>query len=614
MPTLKELDLEIKTARAQQTKQLIIKKSFTNLLFVSIAEKLAYFFNPFIDSAITGIFLEEKIQAAMGYFVPIITIISLVWVVIMGVQILCAQYRGRGDNQSLRALFDSAIIFLGVAAIIVSVIFFFGRAELATVLGAKDNTALVLQDYIAGYSFSIIAQALYPLLLWFLNFNGDDKISKTSIALMSGLNLVLDMLFAVVFDMEAFGLGLATSISYLLTCAYVLRTFIVRYGWGQTTFANIRWGELFEAAKIGKPSLMFNLGITLKAYIMNLTLMSSVGDSAIMVMSVQGTFCGMLGAIPSGHVDAFGSLGSVHYAAKDRIAFVKTARFALKSCIIFSTVAMLSLMFAADDISEIYFQPHDEAWTISKRMLWIFPSFLVLNGICGIFMRAYNLKEEYRIKHKDAWLVDGMPIFENLMMAFISAAAMPFIGADAVWLAFPATEIVCIAIIAVNVFASVGKVTFKLDDWLKVDENFGKVPTLERPLYSPEEIFSVLEEIIKFCNANNFHKKISTLAGVLTEELLTNVIVHGTSSNYLCAAYIRVTVHENLTIRVFDDNSKFDPYKEMQKINSEPARPGEEKIGLRLIKSITDRYGKFDYQNTAGINTSIVTLKNFDFK
>ena len=261
----------------------------------------------------------------------------------------------------MRALFESAIIFLGFAAIIVSAGFFFGRAILATVLGAQGEAALVLQDYIAGYSFSVIGQALYPLLLWFLNFNGNDRISKTSLAIMVGLNFCFDMLFAVHLDMGAFGLGLATSLSYLLTCAYVFREFFIKYGWEQTTLATIRWGELFEAAKIGKPSLTFNIGITLKSYIMNLTLLSSVGTAAIMVMSVQGTVCGMLGAIPTGHADAFGSMGGVHYAAKDRAAFVKSARFALRSCIIFSSVAMLLLMFAADDVTEIFFDPTEEA-------------------------------------------------------------------------------------------------------------------------------------------------------------------------------------------------------------------------------------------------------------
>ncbi len=609
MSIVNEKVFELNEARAQQVKQSITKQAFANLLFVGIAEKLAYFFNPFIDSAITGIFLDESIQAAIGFFVPIITIISLVWVVIMGVQILCAQYRGRGDNESMRALFDSAILFLGAAALTVSAVFFFGRAGLAAILGAQGYDAIVLQDCIAGYSLSVIGQALYPLLLWYLNFNGDSKISKTSLALMIVLNICFDMLFAVHLDMGAFGLGLATSLSYLLTCAYVFRKFLVGYGWGQTTFATIRWGELFEAAKIGKPSLMFNLGVTLKAYIMNLTLLSSVGSAAIMVMSVQGTFCGMLGAIPAGHADAFGSMGGVHYSAKDRSAFVTTARFALKSCIIFSALAMLALMFAADDITEIYFWPTDEAWNISKRMLWLFPSFLVFNGICGIFLRAYNLKEEYRTQNKDAWLVDGMPIFENVTMALLAAATMPLIGSDAVWLSFPVAELICIAIIACSVFKHAGKVTFKLDDWLKVNDNFGKAPTLERAFSSLEDVTNISAEVVNFCRAKRVDENIATVAGVVTEELAGNVLLHGVKSSENCSSYVRVTLNRHLYIRIYDDNRKFDPRSEMKKIVSEPARPGDEKIGLRIVKNITDRYGSFDYQNTAGINTSIVELR-----
>ena len=373
------------------------------------------------------------------------------------------------------------------------------------------------------------------------------------------------MIFAVWFDMGAFGLGLATSLSYLVTCAYVFGKFFVDYGWDKTNFSNIRWGELKEAAKIGKPSLTFNLGITLKAYIMNLMLMSSVGDSAIMVMSVQGTFCGMLGAIPAGHADVFGTLGSVHYAAKDKVSFIKSARFALRSCIILSSLAMLALMFGADDITEIYFEPNEEAWSISKRMLWIFPSFLVLNGICGIFMRAYNLKEEYRTQHKDAWLVDGMPIFENFLMAFLSVLLLPFLGSDAVWLSFPAAEIVCLVIIGATVFKNAGSVTFKLDDWLKVDKNFGSVPTIERAFFMPEEIPGISEDVINFCKTNKFNPKLSMLAGVITEELLNNVVIHNARSDELCKAYVRVTHQEGLDIRIYDDDRPFDPRKEMKK-------------------------------------------------
>ena len=88
-----------------------------------------------------------------------------------------------------------------------------------------------------------------------------------------------------------------------------------------------------------------------------------------------------------------------------------------------------------------------------------------------------------------------------------------------------------------------------------------------------------------------------------------NVLLHGVKSNETCSSYVRVTFNRSLYIRIYDDNREFNPRKEMQKIESEPVYSGEEKIGLRLVKNITDRHGSFDYQNTAGINTSIVELR-----
>ena len=217
-------------------------------------------------------------------------------------------------------------------------------------------------------------------------------------------------------------------------------------------------------------------------------------------------------------------------------------------------------------------------------------------------------QEEYRTQHKDAWLVDGMPIFENLLMAFISAAGEPLIGSDAVWLSFPLAEFVCLTIIAATVFKNAGKITLKLGDWLKVDENFGRVPTLERAFSSLEDVHYISEEVVNFARTNRLDSKISTFAGVITEELLNNVATHGAHSSEFYLSYIRVTADENLTLRIYDDNRKFNPKIAMKKIETESGSPAEKKYGLLLVKQITSRYGAFDYQNTAGINTSIVTL------
>ena len=89
---------------------------------------------------------------------------------------------------------------------------------------------------------------------------------------------------------------------------------------------------------------------------------------------------------------------------------------------------------------------------------------------------------------------------------------------------------------------------------------------------------------------------------------MNNVATHGAHSSEFYLSYIRVTADENLTLRIYDDNRKFNPKIAMKKIETESGSPAEKKYGLLLVKQITSRYGAFDYQNTAGINTSIVTL------
>ena len=108
--------------------------------------------------------------------------------------------------------------------------------------------------------------------------------------------------------------------------------------------------------------------------------------------------------------------------------------------------------------------------------------------------------------------------------------------------------------------------TFKLDDWLKINDDFGKVPTLERAFNSMEDVAEVSGDVVKFCESNNVKEKLANLAGVVTEELSGNVLIHGVRSHEICSSYIRITLNRNLYIRIYDDNYEFNPRKEMQKI------------------------------------------------
>ncbi len=416
-----------------------------NLLILEFLSIVVYSLNNFIDTFFVGNFLGTESMAAGGFFTPMLTIISLVWVVIIGVQILCGRYIGTGDKESLLELLATSVVFLGSLAIIFSAFCFFKSEWLAEILGAEGTVAILLQQYIKGYSFGIFGAVMCSLLLWFLAFNNNVKLSKMTIAFAAVINFLGNIIFLLVFDMKIFGLGLASSVSYLLSAAIILHSFFDSNKPIQLIFKKFNFGRLLKSARMGTPALTFNLGVTAKSYILNITLVGLIGFSGVAAMNVQGSVIGILGAFPMGFASAYMALGSIYFGAKDRAALIYLSRLALKYCIMVSAVIMALLMIGSPILPDMFFEPGEEAYSITERMLLLFPCFIVLNAFIAFIMKAYQFQK------KSEWLVNSMPVLENILMAVLAATTAPIFGIDAVWLSFPAAELICLALVAVSV-------------------------------------------------------------------------------------------------------------------------------------------------------------------
>ena len=581
------------------SRKKIIRQSFLSLMSVEVLAAVVNSLNATIDTVIIGQFLSVEAMAAVGFFSPMLTIISLVWIIIIGLQILCGRCIGDGDKEGLEALFATAVVFLGAISLAASIFCFVESNFLATLLGAKDETAILLQEYIKGYSVGIIGQVYCALLMWFLAFNYDIKLSRMVIALMIVSNFLLDLFFIAVLDLGIFGLGLASAVSYLLSAGVMLQSFFRKNKPIQLKFKNFLFVRLLKSARYGIPSLTFNVGLTAKAYLLNITLMNYIGTAAVAVMNVQGAIIGVLGSIPVGCGNAFLALGSLWFGSRDRESLLILAKTTLKYALFLSTAIMLLIMFSAPLTADLFFDVGEEAFVIAERMLLLFPSFLVLNALAGIFLKFYQ------IQRKSEFLVSSMPIFENLLIAILAVFFVPYIGVDAVWLSFPAAEIICLAVIAISVFGYRKNISFRLKDWLKLDDNFGvdKSLCLERTFSTVDDVITISMETTKFCKQHNFPKNKAYFAGLAIEEIATNIIQYGFAENKNYNAYIRVTVENEICIRIYDNASTFNLKEKLQ--NSIGKFPEEDNISLRIIEKILS---KIDYQNNAGINTVVLVV------
>ena len=179
---------------------------------------------------ITGLFLGPDVIAATGLFSPVVTVIGITYIIIIGIQILCSRAIGSGEHRKVVSLFSTGVVFLGICGIIFSASCLIFRAELIEFLlgGAKNITDSVtssLDSYIHGYSYGITFQIYTGMMMVFLPINNNTKLSYIAIIVMLVSNTLMDIL-SVVLNLGAFGLGLATSISYIIVFMLVFPSFM----------------------------------------------------------------------------------------------------------------------------------------------------------------------------------------------------------------------------------------------------------------------------------------------------------------------------------------------------------------------------------------------------
>ena len=579
----------------------IIKKTYIKLMIVQFFGIVISAANSTIDTMITGLFLGADVIAATGLFAPVVTLIGLSYVFIIGFQILCSRSIGSGDSRKVVSLFSTSTVFLTVCGVIISVSCLVFREQLALLLsGGKStsNVTAILEDYIHGYSYGITFQILSGMMMVFLPLNNNTNLSYLSIVVMLVSNISLDLL-SVKFELGAFGLGMATSISFLLSCLSMLPSFINKYKAVHIEFGDLCFSSLGEAAMLGLPSLMFTLGCTLKSYVMNMALMRNLGTPAVAVMNVQGNICSIMGAIPMGCANAFLSLGSIYYGEEDRNSLLALMKYALKTGIILSSTAMVLIISSSYYISDVFFSHDTEAFSISMNMLTLFPSFLVFNIIFSLFIKVYQFQGQTR-------LINILSLSENVIMAVLAAIFTPMLGSNAVWLSFPASELICIVIIMLSVFMYAGKITFLMPDWMKLPDAFGanEGQFMEFTITSMEQVMNISERVIAFCTGRGISLRRSNIAGLAVEEMAGNVVAHGFRQHKNNYVDLRVVHKDVLTIRIRDNCPEFDPKKRLEQFaNDDPAK----NIGIKMIARLSD---EMIYPNTAGINTVMIKLRD----
>lgn len=241
-----------------------------NILFFSLplmaSNFLQLLFNA-VDVIVVGRFAGYGSLAAVGSTSSIVYLITNLLIGIsVGVNVVVARYLGMGQHEKeiSNAIHTSVLVALVGGTALGCVGLFLSRWMLTLVSTPADifeKTLLYLRIYFVGSPFIM----LYNYGAAALRASGDTRRPLLCLTISGIMNLILNLLFVIIFHMDVAGVGIATVLSQALSAGLVLRYLCCAENAFRFSWKNLRmdWAIFRHLAHIGIPaglqSCMFSL-------------------------------------------------------------------------------------------------------------------------------------------------------------------------------------------------------------------------------------------------------------------------------------------------------------------------------------------------------------------
>ena len=582
------------------TRAGLVSRLYWRLLPVLILSCVVISANAFIDSVFAGRFLGTQAMALIGLFGPVSTLFSgLASVFASGAQQLCCSEMGDGNSRRLRQIFNAGLMFLLGSGIFCGVLLFLFRRELAAGLGTRGTMQAELSAYMVGISLGIVGQLLSCYLMPFLQINGHNRLSYLAMAVNLVGNMGFNTLFVAVLSWGLLGMGLATSLSSLFCVGVMLPVFCKKKELAHFDPHCLKVRDLVDIARIGSPVLMFHAGLFIKNYGMNCALLNGSIMDSVAVLTLQGSLCGILGALGFSSGTVVQMLSSFFIGEGDRKSVLEVFAVSMKNGLSLCILAILLLLSCSMPILRLFGLEGGATQAMALRMLRMLCLAILLNLVLTVLVKLLQAAEKLA-------LANAITFLENAFQGVFALLFVGKLGADAAWAANSVATALCLLVVMVYGLSGGADCWRDPLRFLHFPTDFGSAVDARMTLAicSQELVMDAARDLMEFCTRQGMSERACMTAGVCVEELAGNVVKHGFQNQKSGTVWVLATIqNKTLTLRIRDNCIRFDP-KEYLRLSVQDYT--SEHIGIRLVAGLAE---SVEYKNMFGMNMLTIEVK-----
>jgi len=210
-----------------------------------------------VDSIVVGNFVGTEALAAVGGSGPIINmLIGIFNGLSSGATVVISQYYGAKDNKRVSEAVHTTMFITLVLSVVFTIVGILCSPALLRLMAVPDDVMPEAVTYLRIYFAGISGLLLYNMGAGILRAVGDTRRPMIFLAFSAVTNIVLDLVFVLVFSMGTAGVAYATIIAQFLSAILVLLSLMKSEGAFKLVLCRIRctWSVLGRIVNIGLPT------------------------------------------------------------------------------------------------------------------------------------------------------------------------------------------------------------------------------------------------------------------------------------------------------------------------------------------------------------------------
>lgn len=353
------------------------------------------------DTLIVGRYLGAGALAAVGTAYSLMTFLTSILIgLCMGCGSIFSYYYGKKDDGKMQESMFTSFLFVGVIAIVMNVTVFAGIDVILKMLQIPADIYGIMKEYTWVVFWGIFFVFLYNFFAFLLRAVGNSLTPLLFLGAASVLNIVLDLLFVVSFDMGVSGAAWATVSAQMLAGIGILVYTRVKepslrfFRVNKREFSNERWRRM----KASLPEVMrFSLAASIQQSVMNFGILMIQGLVNSFGTSVMAAFAAAVKIDSFAYMPAqefsnsFSIFTSQNSGAGDKKRVREGVRTSVKLSISFCLVVSVLIFIFSKYLMMIFVHPEEtEIIRIGVEYLRIEGSFYCGIGLLFLFYAYYR--------------------------------------------------------------------------------------------------------------------------------------------------------------------------------------------------------------------------------